>query len=80
MLPARHRAVAAQSSALRAAKTRTWAFPFTHVHPLIPVSFPKTCAAAEEGGQGELEHGVVGYPRGPPWDKRERAVGGISAP
>lgn len=71
----------AQNSALWAAKSRTWGFPFTHVHSLILVSSPEMCAAAGEGGQGELEHGgVAWYPRGPPWHKRERAVGGISAP
>lgn len=34
------------------------------MHSLIPVSFPKMCAAAGEGGQGELE--LYGIPGGLP--------------
>lgn len=72
--------MAAHNSALWAAKSRIWGFPFTHVYSLILVSSPEMCAAAGEGEQGQLERGVAWYPRGPPWHEREPAVGGISAP
>lgn len=57
--------VAAQISALWATKSRTWVFPFTHVHALTSAAPSKRCAASREGGQGELEL-VYDIPEGLP--------------
>lgn len=61
MLPANTESVATQSSAFQATKSRTWAFSFTQVHPLMPASLPKMCAAAK-GMQARCIRAVRGIP------------------